>query len=496
MLSLTVFLPVLGLLVVLLLPARSRSLLRLVALVVTAVTLALAVGLWLGFEPGGGYQYVQRLPWIERLGVGYSVGIDGLSLVLILLTALLFLAATVFSWDEDRRPKEYYGWLLFLETACLGVFAALDLFLFYVFWDLTLVGMYFMIAIWGHEGARAAALKFFIYTLVGSLALLLGVIVLYLAVEPMTMDMVTLTEQRPLADGGWLAVMAFFALLIGFGIKIPIVPVHTWLPPAHADAPAAGSAILAGIMLKMGTYGLIRIMLMMMPDTFARFAPLVIVLGVLSVIYGVLVALAQTDLKRLIAYTSVNHMGYIVMAIGAVAWLGQGSDSARVLALNGAILQMLSHGLITGALFLLAGVIWRRTHTFDLDRFGGLGKVMPVYAALFGLAAFGSLGLPGLSGFIAEFQIFVGSFQITPWAVVIAVFGIVLTAGLMLWTLQRLFMGPMPIDRSEVADLYGYELLAIVPLLVLVVVIGLLPMWLLAVIDPTSQALVEALPGR
>jgi NADH-quinone oxidoreductase subunit M len=483
MLTLIVFLPLIGTLLIALVPNERLPLIRGIGLATGGATLLLVASLWLGFDPAGGYQFVIRVPWIETLGVSYALGLDGLSLPMVALTAVLFFFALVFSWPEDRRAKEYYGWFLFLETACLGVFSALDFFLFYIFWDLILVGMYFIIAIWGHEGARAAALKFFIYTFVGSLALLLGIIGLYLATEPLTTDMATIVQQRPLAGGGWLAHLVFWALLLGLAVKTPLVPVHTWLPPAHADAPAPASAILAGILLKMGTYGFLRFLLNMLPETFEIYAPFVVVLGVISVIYGALAALAQTDLKRLIAYTSINHMGYIVMAVGAVAMVTRGSDAGRSLAVNGAVLQMISHGLITGSLFLFAGVLWRRAATFDIGAFGGLGQRAPVFAGAMSLAAFASLGLPGLSGFVAEFQIFVGTFAIYPIAAAIALSGIVITAGLFLWTIQRLFLGPLEPRWGGMADMALHERLAIFPLLALVVVIGLMPYWILEVID-------------
>ncbi|MFZ0254996.1 MAG: NADH-quinone oxidoreductase subunit M [Gammaproteobacteria bacterium] len=493
MLTVALFLPLLGMLAVLAMPGERRMLLRNVALGAAGLTFAVWVGLWLGFDVDAGYQYRSSVPWIPALGIGYAVGVDGISLPLALLTALLFLASLVASWEENDRVKEYYAWFLFLETACLGVFVALDLFLFYIFWDLTLVGMYFIIALWGHTGAQAAALKFFLYTLVGSLALLLGVIVLYLTSEPRTLDIVELTAQRPLAAGGWTATLAFFALLLGFGIKTPLVPVHTWLPPAHAEAPAAGSAILAGVLLKMGTYGFVRILLPILPETFAQYAWLVVLLGVVSVIYGALVALAQTDLKRLIAYTSINHMGYVIMAVGAVGWLARGDTAARTLALNGAVLQMVSHGLITGSLFLLAGVLWRRAQDFDIDHFGGLSKPMPRYAGTFAFAAFASLGLPGLSGFVAEFQIFVGTFGISPWAAALALMGIVITAGLFLWTLQRVFLGPLDERHAHFDDLRGYEQVALWPLLALVLFIGLYPGWIITLIEGATGVLAARL---
>lgn len=370
------------------------------------------------------------------------------------------------------------------------MFAALDLFLFYVFWDLTLVGMYFIIAIWGHEDARAAALKFFLYTFVGSIALLLGVIGLYLGGDPLTTDMAALIRENRLADAGWLAHVVFWGVFIGLAVKTPVVPVHTWLPPAHGEAPAAGSAILAGVLLKMGTYGLLRILFQMVPETLAFYAPLVIAIGVVSAIYGALVALAQTNLKWLIAYTSINHMGYVVMAVGAAALaVGTGSRGFN-LAVNGAVLQMVSHGLITGALFLFAGVLWRRAGTFDIDAFGGLARATPVFAGAMALAAFASLGLPGLSGFVAEFQIFVGTFAIRPVAAAIALVGIVVTAGLFLWTLQRLFLGELDRRWQGMADMTWPERLGIFPLLAFVVAIGVLPFWILGIIDGYSTSLV------
>lgn len=488
MLSLTIFLPLLGLAIVLCLARTGRDPVRLTALAASGATLVLAFAMWSGMEGGPGLQHAERHSWIDALGIGYAVGLDGLSAPLVALTALLFFCALLFSWPEDRRPAEYYGWFLFLETACLGVFAAQDLFLFYIFWDLTLVGMYFVIALWGHEGAKAAALKFFLYTFVGSLALLLGIIGLYLGSDPHTMDMATIAAAPPFAAGGWIAVLVFFALLAGLGVKIPVVPVHTWLPPAHAEAPAPGSAILAGVLLKMGTYGLFRILLPMMPAASADFAIVLVVIGLVSVVYGVLAALAQSDLKRLIAYTSVNHMGYIVLAAGIAATAGA-TPAVRTLAIDGAIMQMVSHGLITGSLFLLAGALWRRTQTFQIGRLGGLAGPLPVLALSFGVAAFASLGLPGLSGFVAEFQIFAGAFAARPLAAAIALSGVLLTAGLLLWTLQRVFLGSEQAGQSGFADMAWYERAAIFPLLAFVVLIGLAPAAILRVAEPFATAL-------
>lgn len=490
MLSLAIFLPAFGLLAVILTPKDRVEILRLIALGAAGLTLLILVGLWFAFEVRQpGFQFVEYVPWIETMGVGYQVGLDGLSLVLVLMTALLFLCTLAFSWPETHRAKEYYAWFLFLETACLGVFAALDLFLFYVFWDLTLVGMYFIIAIWGHEGARAAALKFFLYTFVGSIALLLGIIGLYLSGDPLTTDMTVLIAEQRLTGGGWLAHLAFWGVFIGLAVKTPMVPLHTWLPPAHGEAPAAGSAILAGVLLKMGTYGLLRILFQMLPETLAFYAPLIIAIGVIGAIYGALVALAQTNLKWLIAYTSINHMGYVVMAVGAAALVAGTGAQGFGLAVNGAVLQMVSHGLITAALFLFAGVLWRRAGTFALDAFGGLAKVAPVFAGAMALAAFASLGLPGLSGFVAEFQMFVGTFSIRPLPAALALVGIVITAGLFLWALQRLFLGELDRRWAGIGDMTISERLGIFPLLAFVVLIGVLPFWILGVIDGFSASL-------
>ncbi|MEK8089141.1 NADH-quinone oxidoreductase subunit M [Thermithiobacillus plumbiphilus] len=481
MLSLAIFLPLLGALLILLIPASRVKVIRNTANLTTSLTLALWLTIGLNFRLDGGFQFVEFLPWIKSLGISYHLGVDGLSLALLLMTALLFWSALVFSWTQTERAKEYFAWFLFLESACLGVFAALDLFLFYIFWDLTLVGMYFIIAIWGHEQARRAATWFFIYTLVGSLALLLAIIGLYLNTQPLSMDMLEIIRQQPLA-GGWLAQLVFLGFFLGFAIKLPLVPFHTWLPLAHTEAPAAGSTILAAVLLKMGGYGFLRILLPMLPDTFRQYALALVLLGVISVIYGALAALAQTHFKRMVAYTSVNHMGYVMMGIGALG-VWQGSEAARTLAYNGAVLQMVSHGLITGALFLISGMLWTRAHSFDMDAFGGLGRIVPVFTAVTGLLAFASLGLPGLSGFVAEFQIFVGTFSVYPWAAAVALLGIVITAALFLRALQRLFLGPVNAQWTGMADLKAHELIALAPLLLLVILIGILPGWLIDLIN-------------
>ncbi|MGY1708207.1 NuoM family protein [Geodermatophilus sp. SYSU D00758] len=503
------------------LPGRTASAVWVAA---SAADLALIAWLWWRFEPGTGASGVVDgfasevdLRWIPTVDAGYHVGADGLSLPLMALTGVLFLACAVYSLRETDRPRTYAALFLFLQTACLGTFAALDLILFFVFFDLTIVGMYFVIAGWGHGDARRSALKFFLYTFVGSLALLVGFIGLFLGSEPRTFDMVALAADPPLAGSPVAAGLVLLAIGLGLAVKTPLFPFHTWLPDAHTDAPATGSAVLAGVLLKLGTYGFVRIAMPILPEAWQRWATVAVVLGVVSVLWGALVALAQTDVKRMIAYTSVNHMGYVLLGLGAAGMVAAADEGARAVATVGAVYQMVSHGLLTGALFLLAGVLWSRGHTYAFDRWGGLGRPAPLFAAALAVAAFGSLGLPGLSGFVAEFQVFTGALEAVPVAAVVAVLGILVTAGLFLLALQRLLTGettapspgggPGPAGGGEgatavrertavrVADLRAPELVAIVPLLALSVVLGLLPWVLLDVIAPAAAAVVE-LVGR
>ncbi|WP_198961633.1 NuoM family protein [Pseudonocardia sp. MH-G8] len=498
MLSVIVFLPAAFAAVLLLVPSTApRRVFTGAWIAVSAVDLALVLAVWLGLEPGGGMQFAQQVPWIPSAGISYHVGVDGLSLPLVALTAVLFLACAVFALRETRQVKSYVTLFLGLQSVCLGLFVALDLILFFLFFDLSIVFMYFVIAGWGHgERARAAALKFFLYTFLGSLALLLGFILLYLAAEPHTFDIVELTAANPLAGGGVYAALTLLAIGVGLAVKTPTVPFHTWLPPAHTEAPATGSAILAGILLKMGTYGFVRIAMPILPDTWRQYAMVAVVVGVVSVVYGALVALAQSDLKRMVAYTSVNHMGYVVLGVGAAGILAGTDEQARQLATTGAVTQMVAHGLITGALFLLSGVLYDRGRTYDMSAYSGLAARTPVFAAVFAVAAFASLGLPGFAGFIAEFQIFTGALSSAPVPTAIAVTGILITAGLFLLALQRLFLGPLrtpdaPGTPRPFADLHASEIGAIVPLLALATVIGVLPRFLLDVIEPASRALVE-----
>ncbi|MFE1913674.1 complex I subunit 4 family protein [Streptomyces anandii] len=494
MLSVITFLPLLVCAVLLLWPRLGDRAYAWVWIVTAAVDLALVIAVWAGFDQTGGMQYQQRVRWIPSAGVSYHVGVDGLSLPLVALTCLLFLAVAVYSLKERRRVRSYVCLFLFLQTVGLGLFVALDLILFFVFFDLSIVGMFFVIAGWGHgERARAAALKFFLYTFIGSLALLLGFIGLYLAAEPHTFDIVDLTSSSPLAGRGLYAGLVLLAIGVGLAVKTPTVPFHTWLPPAHTDAPAAGSAILAGILLKMGTYGFVRIAMPLLPGSWRHYALVIVVVGAVSVVYGALVALAQTDFKRMIAYTSVNHMGYIVLAVGAAGSLAGSDAQARSLAVTGAVTQMVSHGLITGALFLLSGVLHDRGRTYAIDAYSGLAAHTPRFAGITAVAAFASLGIPGFSGFIAEFQIFTGSLASQAIATAIAVTGILITAALFLRALRTMFLGvprlPQTIPSGGVSDLSGTEAVPTVGLMAVALVIGVAPRWLLDVIEPASRTL-------
>ena len=505
-LTFMILVPLAGAVLMLALPTARVSVLRSVAALVAVVPLALSVVVWTRFRGSGGFEQLEAVRWIPTLGAGYVVGVDGFSLPLVAMSALLFLASIVYPVDLRDRAKAYFALFLFLEAVSLGVFLALDLILFYVFWDLSLVGMYFLIGVWGHgEAARRAALKFFLYTLAGSLVMLLAILALYLHTAPRTFDMARIIAMRPLDGAGPIATLTFLGFAFAFAVKSPLVPFHTWLPPAHVDAPAPASAILAGVLLKMGTYGFIRILLQMMPATFARLAMPLGVLAVVSIVYGALVALAQQHLKRRIAYTSVNHMGYAVLGISAAAALGSATggafgtalENARALALTGATVEMVAHGLITGALFLITGSIWLRAGTYELSEFGGLARKAPVLTGLTALAAFASLGIPGLAGFVAELQIFLGTFAVYPWFAAIALLGILITAALFLNLLQRVFLGTMPDRWSGWRDLGAVETAALALILAFVVLIGVAPAWLLTVIDSAARPLVtHGVAGR
>jgi NADH-quinone oxidoreductase subunit M len=492
MLTTAIVVPLLGALALAAGRRWSQTTARIVALAVAAVPLALMVAAWVAFDPASDelFQLVEEVDWIPTLGVAWRVGVDGIALAIAATTALLFVAAIAYPTDTRGRAPAYYGWMLFLDAISLGLFLTLDLLVFYVFFDLSLVGMFFLIAMWGHGDARRAALKFFLYTFVGSLVMLLAILGLVLSTDPITFDMTELIARQPLAGATTTGGLVLLGLLFGLGVKTPLVPVHTWLPPAHVEAPAPASTILAGVLLKMGTYGMIRIPYAMLREQFQRWAFVLAVVALASIVYGALVAFGQRHLKRRIAYTSVNHMGYAVLGIAAAGALLQGDEAARQLALTGATVEMVAHGLITGALFLITGSVWERAHAYDLDAFGGLARVAPALTAATVVASFASLGLPGLAGFVAEFQIFVGTFAVYPVLAAIALLGVLITAALFLQMLQQVFLGELQPRWSDWRDLGPREWVPLGGLLGLVVLIGVYPSWLLEPIHATSRLLI------
>ncbi|MGQ7245572.1 complex I subunit 4 family protein [Salinicola sp. V024] len=484
-------LPMLGALVLAISRRWTEATARLFAIVVSVLPVLLLAWVWLQFDPQGAlFQSVEEVPWVPSLGMGYRLGVDGIALAVATMSAVVFAASIAYPVNTKNQPRQYYAWMLFLQSVSLGVFLALDLLLFYVFFDLSLVGMFFLIGRWGHGQAQLAAFKFFLYTFCGSLLLLLAIIGLYLSVEPHTFDMRVLIEQQPLAGAGVTGGLVFLALMLGFAIKTPVVPVHTWLPQAHVDAPGPASAILAGVLLKMGAYGIIRIPFSMMTETFSRYALVIALLAVVSILYGAFVALGQKNLKRRIAYTSINHMGYTVLGIAVAGALVQEVGYARELALVGATVEMVAHGLITGALFLICGSFWQRTEEYDLDSYGGLLRQAPLLTAFAVLASFASLGLPGLAGFVAEFHIFVGTFGVYPWLAVIGVLGILVTAALFLQMLQKLFFGTMPQRWDQFEDLHATEWGVLAVLSAGFVIIGVAPQFLLTLIEASATLLV------
>lgn len=498
MLSLIVFLPLAAALVLLVpgIADASNKWARWLWVAVTVADLALIVVMWARYRTPAPHTlaFAERARWIPGVNSSYHIGVDGLSLPLVAMTAVVFLACALYALRGRDRPRQQAALFLFLQTVSLGLFVAADLILFFVFFDLSIVAMYFVIAGWGHGDAGRSALKFFLYTFLGSLALLVGFIGLYIAAEPHTFDMIEIASTTPLSGKPLAGGLVLAAILLGLAVKTPTVPFHTWLPPAHTDAPAIGSAVLAGVLLKMGTYGFVRVAMPMLPQAWRRWAWVIIAVGVLSVLYGALVALAQNNLKRMIAYTSVNHMGYIVLAVGAAGLVAGGTADARGVAVTGAVTQMVSHGLITGALFLLAGVFHDRADNYDMDAYGGLAGPAPKLAALFAVGAFASLGLPGFSGFIAEFQIFAGSIAATAVAV-IALPGILITAALFLRALQRIFTGQTRGLAERFADLNVAELCSAGTLLGLSLAIGVFPRPLLDVIEPAAHGLVALVGG-
>lgn len=488
LLTIAIAVPLAAAAVCTLLPSRESNLPRAIAAVATAIPFAALLATWIRFDSDRGMQLIEEAEWIPSIDVAWRLGVDGMSLALALLTVVLFAASIAWGLGPKPMSKQAAGLLMLLQSACLAFFLAQDFFLFYVAFEINLVAMYFLIALWGEENRRYAALKFFIYTLVGSLPVLLGIIGLFLASEPNTFDMRVIAAEQPLAGAGVGASLAFAAFFIGFAIKIPVAPVHTWLPAAHVEAPTAGSVILAGVLLKLGTYGLVRVNLQMLPDAFAEYALAVALIGLVSVIFGALVAMAQTDLKRLIAYTSINHMGYVVVGVAAAA-AATSTDAAR-LALDGAVLQMIAHGLVTGLLFFLAGFVAHRAGTRDLRELAGLMRPMPLYGSIVALAFFASLGLPGLAQFPAELQIFLGTFEVWPAIGALVVVGIAITAALFLRALNAAWLGETPERWSGLQDLGRREAAVGIGLAALIVAVGIYPTLLLDLIGQTPVTVI------
>src|SRR6058998_2683941 len=466
-LSLMVFIPVVGMAVILCLPARAHAAIRWMGVAAATPPLLLAVWLLAHFDPQTtAPQFVQRFAWIPAYRINYFVGVDGISITMVLLTALLCFLCMFASFGIDKAVKGYFALFLLLETGMLGTFVALDFFLFFIFWELMLLPMYFLIGVWGGPRREYAAIKFFLYTLLGSVLMLVAILYFYFAADPHSFDMTQLgallAKKVPLD----VQVILWVALFIGFAIKIPAFPFHTWLPDAHVEAPTAISVILAGVLLKMGTYGILRINYPMLPVATADLAYWFLgALGAWNIIYGALCAMAQTDLKKLVAYSSVSHMGYVML--GMASFTTQG--------INGAVLQMFNHGTITGMLFLLVGVIYDRAHHREIDGFGGIAAIMPVYTGVTALAFFASMGLPGLSGFISEVLVLLGSWQKFPVLAIVGASGVILTAGYLLWTIQRIYLGPPNEKYKMLPEINGREMFTLVPLGAIVILVGVYP---------------------
>jgi NADH-quinone oxidoreductase subunit M len=495
------FIPLIGAVIVLALPSNNQKLIRWVAAAATVPPLLLAMWLFNNFDrTKPGFQFVESYQWIPAFNINYTMGVDGLSISMVLLTALLSFLCIFASFGIEKAVKGYFALFLLLDTGMMGVFCALDFFLFYVFWEVMLLPMYFLIGIWGGPRREYAAIKFFLYTLLGSVLILLAILALYFMSDPHTFDMRQLIAQAdkyptqvlsiwPFGELRWgFQHVVWIALFIGFAIKIPAFPFHTWLPDAHVEAPTAISVILAGVLLKMGTYGILRVNYPMLPVATADMAYWLLgALGAWNIIYGALCAMAQKDLKKLVAYSSVSHMGFVML--GMASFTSQG--------MNGAVLQMFNHGTITAMLFLLVGVIYDRAHHREIEGFGGLAGIMPLYTGVTALAFFASMGLPGLSGFISEVLVLLGTWQKFPVLAIFGASGVVLGAGYLLWTIQRVYLGPPNEKYLALPEINGREMFTLVPLALIVVFVGVYPNVVLdllhASLDQLNQVIVPHL---
>lgn len=486
-LSSLIYIPILGMAIVMCLPKDNKAAIRWTALGVSIVPML--ISFWLLWDyffnhaTSAAMAYVEGpMEWIPSLNVQYYLGADGISIPLLALTGLLSTISLLASFNIENRVKEYFAFFLLLEAGMMGVFVALDFFLFYVFWEIMLVPMYFLIGVWGGPRKEYAAIKFFLYTLFGSIFMLVAILILYFNSTPHTLNIMTLIQSGSTMPYV-LQMTCFVFFFIAFAIKVPVWPFHTWLPDAHVEAPTAVSVILAGVLLKMGTYGMLRVSWPMFPEPLRDASFWIALLGVIAIIYGALVSMAQKDLKKLVAYSSVSHMGYCMLALAA--W-----NSEQAIA--GCMFQMISHGLLTGALFLLVGVLYDRAHTREIAAFGGLGSKLPIYTAFMSFFAFGALGLPGISGFVSEVMIFLGSFAVLNKVLVgIAVLGVVLGAAYILRMVQRVFLGDFDLGRwGKLTDMNARELVTVVPLAILALWIGIYPKPLADLMNATLANLI------
>ena len=474
-LSILTFLPIVGMVIIALIPNKKEKSAKWIALITSLVLLGLSIYLWISFDKTvASMQFEEKFRWIPGVNIFYHLGVDGISLPMVFLTCLLTVLGILVSWNIEYRPKVFFALMLLLTTGMIGVFVALDFILFYIFWELVLLPMYFLIAMWGSANRMYAAIKFFIYTLFGSVLMLVGILMIFFNSGLKTFDILELTNAGIATNlQNWI----FFLLFMGFAIKVPMFPFHTWLPDAHTEAPTAGSVLLAGILLKMGSYGFIRISIPILPEASKAWAPAIAILSVIGIIYGALASLIQKDLKRLVAFSSVSHMGFVMLGISMLT----------PTSINGAVLQMFNHGCITGMLFLLVGMIYERTHTRMIEDMGGLANKIPLWAGILAFTSFASLGLPGLSGFWGEFLVLFGTFNKgTTFAkvmVYISILGIVLGAAYLLWMLQRVIFGSSSDKIHDLNRLSWLEFITLAPLIAIIIFVGVYPAWILNIIN-------------